>query len=67
MSTIATAPIEAAITRAITTGLKPIHLEVINESYMHNVPAGSETHFKVLVVSEQFVDVALIKVSLIFI
>ncbi|ELU17016.1 hypothetical protein CAPTEDRAFT_118429, partial [Capitella teleta] len=32
----------------------PLHLEVINESYMHNVPKGSETHFKVIVVSDAF-------------
>jgi len=32
----------------------PFALEVINESSMHSVPAGSETHFKVVVVSEAF-------------
>ena len=35
-------------------GLKPVHLEVVNESHMHSVPANSETHFKVTVVSDQF-------------
>ena len=30
------------------------HLEVINESHMHNVPANSETHFKVTAVSVDF-------------
>lgn len=34
--------------------LRPRHLEVVNESHMHSVPKGSETHFKVLVVSEAF-------------
>ena len=34
--------------------LAPRHLEVINESHMHNVPANSETHFKVVVASEAF-------------
>jgi BolA protein len=34
--------------------LSPRHLEVVNESHMHSVPKGSETHFKVLVVSEAF-------------
>ena len=29
-------------------------MQVLNESYMHNVPKGSETHFKVLVVSKEF-------------
>lgn len=32
----------------------PQLLEVVNESYMHNVPPGSETHFKVVVVSDAF-------------
>lgn len=26
---------------------QPQHLEIVNESYKHNVPDGSETHFKV--------------------
>ncbi|XP_017466977.1 PREDICTED: bolA-like protein DDB_G0274169 [Rhagoletis zephyria] len=56
-----TAPIEAAIRAALTVSLQPVHLEVINESYMHNVPKGSETHFKVLIVSEKFDDLSLIK------
>lgn len=31
-----------------------MHLEVINESHGHNVPAGSESHFKVVVVAQAF-------------
>ena len=34
--------------------LTPIQLDVSNESFMHNVPAGSETHFKVTAVSLEF-------------
>lgn len=30
------------------------HLEVVNESGNHNVPPGSETHFKVVMVSTDF-------------
>jgi BolA protein len=30
------------------------HLEVVNESGNHNVPPGSETHFKVVLVSDDF-------------
>ena len=41
--------------------LNPSHLEVINESSNHNVPAGSETHFKVVMVSEQFEGLRLIQ------
>lgn len=32
----------------------PEFLEVVNESHMHNVPEGSESHFKVTVVSDVF-------------
>jgi len=41
--------------------LDPSHLEVINESHMHNVPKGSETHFKVVVVSPRFDGVSAVK------
>lgn len=63
MSTNTCGPIEQAINEAIRTKLEPIHLEVVNESYMHNVPKGAETHFKVLVVSEKFESLPLIKVQ----
>ena len=32
----------------------PAHLEVVNESGMHNVEPGSETHFRVVVVAAAF-------------
>lgn len=32
----------------------PAYLEVVDESYRHNVPAGSESHFKVVLVSDRF-------------
>ena len=53
------------ITENLTASFNPAHLQVINESYMHNVPQGSETHFKVVVVSEKFKNLPLIKVSVI--
>ena len=34
--------------------LAPTHLTVVNESHQHNVPANSETHFKVVAVSPAF-------------
>ncbi len=34
--------------------LNPTHSEVVNESHKHSVAPGSETHFKVVVVSKQF-------------
>jgi len=33
---------------------------VINESFMHNVPAGSESHFKVVLVTTKFTGERLI-------
>lgn len=56
-------PIAKAISAALNEHFQPIHLEVINESYMHNVPKDSETHFKVLVVSDKFKNLPLIKVN----
>ena len=43
---------------SIVAGLKELsmeHLEVSNESHMHAVPKNSETHFKLVLVSEAFV------------
>ncbi|XP_066590970.1 DNA-binding transcriptional regulator BolA [Prorops nasuta] len=54
-------PVESSIRKKLEQSLQPKYVEVINESYMHNVPKGAETHFKVVVVSEQFVDQPLIK------
>lgn len=38
----------------------PMHLEVVDESHMHSVPPGAESHFKILVVSESFSDQSLV-------
>jgi len=38
----------------LAEGLSLSHMEVINESSNHNVPAGSESHFKLVLVSEEF-------------
>ncbi|XP_046391756.1 bolA-like protein DDB_G0274169 isoform X2 [Ischnura elegans] len=61
MSTDQEKPTESSITVKLSTHLKPEHLEVVNESFMHNVPRGSETHFKVVVVSKDFEGIPLIK------
>lgn len=46
--------IQNKITDKLTSTFLPLHLEVENESNNHNVPAGSESHFKVVVVSDLF-------------
>ncbi len=48
------------IERKIHDGLQATHLDVTNESHMHNVPDGSESHFRVIVVSDAFNDTALL-------
>lgn len=38
----------------VRDALAPVHLEVVDESHMHSVPAGAESHFRLLIVSEAF-------------
>lgn len=54
-------PVESSIRTKLTTALSPSFIEILNESHMHNVPKNSETHFKVIVVSDKFNDQPLIK------
>ncbi|WKX27392.1 transcriptional regulator BolA [Tatumella ptyseos] len=48
--------IRQTIEEKLYQAFSPTHLDVQNESYRHNVPAGAESHFKVIIVSEQFAD-----------
>ena len=52
---------QETIERKIESGFAPAHLEVINESHMHNVPPGSESHFKLVIVSDRFSGEARVK------
>jgi BolA protein len=54
--------VEQTIQKKLKDALNPVHLDIYNESYMHNVPPGSETHFKVVVVSDKFYNMSLIQV-----
>ena len=53
--------IQKQIENKITQSLSPFHLEILNESYMHAVPKDAETHFKIIVVSDKFKSLPLIK------
>lgn len=55
-------PMEFLIRDKLVRQFSPVHLDIMNESYMHNVPKGSETHFKVVVVSNKFENVSLLQV-----
>lgn len=46
--------VQSRIEHKLKTAFTPAELQVINESHMHSVPPNSETHFKVVVVSERF-------------
>lgn len=46
--------IHTAIEQKLLAAFEPVFLDVINESANHNVPAGSESHFKVVIVTEAF-------------
>lgn len=52
--TATSGPVQSAITQKLLERFQPQHIDVINESHMHSVPKGSETHFKVVVVSDVF-------------
>lgn len=51
---------EQSITDALQRDFQPQHLQVINESHSHNVPANSETHFKVVLVTAVFIGKPLV-------
>ena len=46
--------VKDVIESKLATVLSPRHLQVVNESGNHNVPDGSESHFKVVLVSDDF-------------
>ncbi|MFM2486347.1 BolA family protein [Celerinatantimonas yamalensis] len=47
--------VEDQINERLHQQFAPSYLQVENESHRHHVPAGSESHFKVVIVSEQFI------------
>ena len=53
--------VQRSIETKVTEELKPVYLDVTNESSMHNVPPDSESHFKLVIVSEKFVGLTRVK------
>lgn len=53
--------VETSIEAKLTRGFAPHYMSVENESHMHNVPPGSESHFKVVIVSDQFAGKRLVQ------
>ena len=52
--------VQTEIENLLKSALSPQYLVVENESHQHNVPAGSESHFKVVIVSDAFIDKRLV-------
>jgi stress-induced morphogen len=46
--------VQQDIEQQLTQAFSPLFLDVANESHQHSVPANSETHFRVVLVSECF-------------
>ncbi len=53
--------VQIDIEKILSVELKPVYLDVVNESHNHSVPPNSETHFKVTVASAIFEDMGMVK------
>ena len=54
-------PIEQLINSKLCAEFEPDFFQLTNESFMHSVPPGSESHFKVVLVTDQFVGKRLVQ------
>ena len=53
--------LQERIQNKLSNELSPHYLQVLNESHKHNVAPGSESHFKVVIVSDQFDNLSTLK------
>ena len=53
--------IQQIIEEKLQKAFSPDYCQVINESHKHNVPDGSESHFKLVLVSHEFDSLRLIQ------
>lgn len=53
--------IQSQIEEKLANEFDALYMQVINESSKHNVPVGSESHFKVVLVSDDFVHESLLE------
>ena len=54
-------PIESQIVNTLSSFMNLASLKIVNESFMHNVPEGSESHFKIVVVTNDFNNLSIIQ------
>jgi BolA protein len=53
--------ISTHIEKKLRTAFEPEHLDLRNESHQHSVPANSETHFNLIIVSAAFEGQSLVQ------
>jgi BolA protein len=53
--------IENKIINTLNESLNISSLKILNESYMHNVPEDAESHFKIVIVSNDFSNLSQIQ------
>lgn len=53
--------LSSTIEQRLQQSLQPYYLSVENESFRHQVPKGSELHFKIIVVANEFKSITLTK------
>jgi BolA protein len=51
-------PIEAQMHERLLGALRPVRMKLENESHRHRVPAGSESHWNLIIVADAFADKA---------
>lgn len=54
-------PIQKTLESKLHAAFSPLYLEVINESHMHSVAPGSESHFKVVMAAEDMTSLSRVK------
>ena len=50
-----------SIEKKLKEAIEPTHLEVIDESYLHNVEPGRESHVRIVAISKLFEGLNLVK------
>ena len=54
-------PVQSVIIDTLNVAFVGAYIDVTNESHMHSVPAGSESNFKVVLVSDSFAGKRLVQ------
>ena len=54
-------PVQQLISDKLQAEYQPDVLQLTNESFMHSVPEGSESHFKLVIVSDRFQGLRLVQ------